>query len=177
MGPLDATLAEKILPKISRLLLEVNDVSTLPWAQMPALKKLTLTAKELRLETLEGIGTAVSIEDLDLDKHAIRDISPLAELRNLRFLCLRDNKVRDLQPLSACQRLEYLNLSGNPITDVTPLAKLEQLATLCIDYTSVRDVLSLVGLPKLEKLIVPMKLPKDNLAEFMKQRPKVKISF
>ena len=45
---------------------------------------------------------------LDLSDNPVRDISPLTNLRNLRFLGLAGTQVRNIAPLLEIPRLEFL---------------------------------------------------------------------
>ena len=67
---------------------------------------------------------------LELHGHQITDLTPLAELTDLKTLGLGRNQVTDLTPLAKLIKLKTLWLPNNKITDLTPLAKLTKLKML-----------------------------------------------
>ncbi len=178
-GPLDERQAKAILGKTARMMLKgLPALSMLPLAQMPALVELDVYyAGPPIADTLDGIEAAKTLQSLNAKSRGLKDLSPLSVLSQLETLGLGENKIRDLAPLAACRKLQTLYLQSNPITDVRPLAQLGKLKTLWLSDTSVRDILPLASLPKLTSLAVPLKLPKENLAAFKKQRPDVEIPF
>lgn len=84
-------------------------------------------------------GSIVSLEDvkwmpnlsrLFLGAQQIRDLTPLAELKALDCLDLRENPVESVAPLEGLIRLGSLGLTGTKVTDLTPLKKLPILEAL-----------------------------------------------
>lgn len=55
------------------------------------------------------------------------DVTPLASLRRLRQLTLRNAEVTDLAPLTALEWLQSLDISGTKVNCLTPLAALTSL--------------------------------------------------
>lgn len=71
--------------------------------------------------SLEGLQHAVNLRFLYVDRGRIVDLKPLAGLRQLEGIGLRNHRVRDLQPLEDLPRLRRLVLSGNFVADASPL--------------------------------------------------------
>ncbi|MEM6755401.1 MAG: leucine-rich repeat domain-containing protein [Cyanobacteria bacterium P01_C01_bin.38] len=69
---------------------------------------------------------------LDLSSHKISDLSPLAQLTNLRELYLSYNQIRDLSPLARLTKLNFLFLESNQIGDLSPLSQLTNLTWLFV---------------------------------------------
>ena len=67
------------------------------------------------------------------------DLSPLAGLRNLQALTLRNNKITDISPLAGLTSLTYLDLEGNEVTDVAPLAGLTNMRRLLLSDNPIAD--------------------------------------
>ena len=104
---------------------------------------------------------------------ALTDISPLAELTNLKRLTLGSHRLTDISPLAKLVKLEELSLDNNQITNLGPLARLKQLKSLHLGNQGallthrasnseraeasrhiLKDISPLVGLRKLEELIL-----------------------
>ncbi len=90
---------------------------------------------------------------LDLGHNAIDDLSWLEPLQKLQVLILADNSIRDITPLASLKRLKYVELFMNTkLQDVTPLAALPELldVNLCITHT--KDLSPLMACKKLERI-------------------------
>ena len=107
----------------------------------------------------------------------IRDISPVWELTQLRFLSLRFLKIRDLSPLTNFTDLTQLQVSNNKIKDITPLAELTGLTKLSLNDNEISDVRPLTTLTKLNVLNLQDNLIKNRkpLYELLEKNPDIKI--
>jgi len=92
------------------------------------------------------------VASVELYNTPVNDVSPLAELNNLRVLSLHGYQVSDVSPLAKLTKLEELDLDYTQVSDVSPLAKLTKLKSLHLWLTQVSDVSPLVTLTKLEML-------------------------
>ncbi|HNS22115.1 MAG TPA: leucine-rich repeat domain-containing protein [Sedimentisphaerales bacterium] len=82
----------------------------------------------------------------------IRDLTPLAGLRNLKWLLLHQNQVRCLSALSGLTKLRHLRLHGNHISDISAMAGLTNLISLNLRSNQIIDILPLSGLTNLQEL-------------------------
>ena len=82
----------------------------------------------------------------------LNDLTPLAGLTQLKYLCIRDNQSSDLTPLASLTQLETLDIANNQISDLTPLAGLTQLRDLYIFNNQISDLTPLASLTQLETL-------------------------
>jgi len=82
------------------------------------------------------------LEGLWLDSNKIDDVSPLANLINLRELWLVNNNIDDISPLMSLTNLEYLYLWQNPITQeqVSELQEALPLVTIEWDGNSTSEL-------------------------------------
>lgn len=83
--------------------------------------KVTVPAQLVQLdchgkevESLAGIGTFNSLQQISLAHNRVSDLAPLLGLSSLQILDLRDNRVVDPVPLYELISLRALDLSGNP---------------------------------------------------------------
>ena len=79
------------------------------------------------------------ITELELRASQITDVTPLAQLTDLRMLGLGLNRITDLTPLAELTKLKTLWLSDNQIADIMPLAKLTKLRTLYLARNPIPD--------------------------------------
>ncbi len=121
-----------------------------------------------------------SLEYLDMQElrgDGVLDLSPLANLKNLRHLDIYDNAITDISALAALDELETLNAFGTditdlsplqnitalntihiqatPVSDVTPLAQITSLTAVYLNGTDIKDISPLIGLPRLSFLDPP----------------------
>jgi Leucine-rich repeat (LRR) protein len=66
------------------------------------------------------------LEQLDLSRSSISDLSPLAALTSLQILNLRSNDISDLEPLSGMSKLRKVDVSNNDISDLAPIVQFQR---------------------------------------------------
>lgn len=99
----------------------------------PAIRSTIESLKKLsQKDTCIGSYTALSqMVKMDLSHRRIKDLSPLAGFKNLRFLSLRGNAIDDLGPIAQLRHLIELDISQNNLTalpDLSAMAGLKVLA-------------------------------------------------
>ena len=82
----------------------------------------------------------------------VRDLSPLAGLKNLEGFQLHQTKASDLSPLADLKKLQRIDLEGTEVSDLSPLAGMENLEELYLDRTEASDLSPLAGLKNLRAL-------------------------
>ena len=112
------------------------------------------------VKTLKGLEYAINLEILHLGRCEASDLTPLAELENLRFLKLFGNPISDISPLAGLIGLRELHLHTNLILDLTPLVNLENLRILRLGK-HISDVSPLAGLIGLQELRLQSNLISD----------------
>ncbi|WP_185512436.1 leucine-rich repeat domain-containing protein, partial [Listeria booriae] len=80
----------------------------------------------------------------------IQQLAPLASIKNLEHLTLRNEFIQDLTPLAKLTQLQSLDLSMNRITSVQALQGLTQLQTLRLTGNQVTDFRPLKALPAIQ---------------------------
>ncbi|WNJ15969.1 hypothetical protein [Pontibacter sp. G13] len=98
--------------------------------------------KTLFLENLEmeyddpmaNIHRVFSLEELDLSRSEIRDLSPLKYFGNLRYLDLSMTDIDDLTPLEDLVNLQELHFTGSKNLDVSQLSRIPNLEVLDLSY-------------------------------------------
>ncbi|MBC2265406.1 hypothetical protein HCB37_12895 [Listeria booriae] len=80
----------------------------------------------------------------------IQQLAPLASMKNLEHLTLRNEFIQDLTPLAKLTQLQSLDLSMNRITSVQALQGLTQLQTLRLTGNQVTDFRPLEALPAVQ---------------------------
>ena len=85
---------------------------------------------------LEGM---TSLEVVILSGSPIKDLTPLANCKNLRILEIANcGYVTDLSPLAACEKLEMLNISYTKAEDLAPLENLPLTHLVAVGGTGTR---------------------------------------
>ena len=135
-----------------------NDV---PLTQ-PDMKRLTaLDAEERQITSLIGLEYATHLTFVLLGGNPISDISPLADLAQLRILNMAGCQISDIRPLANLTCLESLHLHSNQIEDITPLANLTGLTDLWLVNNHITDARPLEKLTLLEELRIHRNLIVD----------------
>lgn len=110
----------------------------------------------------------------------INDLSWLERVPNLEVLILVDCHVRDVTPIAQLKELTYLELFTNPyLMDVAPLAQLPKLRDLNLSLTCVSDLTALQGMPSLRRLWVNgcMRLSAEQVDAFWRATPECGVSY
>ena len=135
----------------------MNDLVTL----CPDLEELDL--EYCYMDDYAPLGNLVKLTVLKLTYcgagkgNAIKAISWLENLKELKTLDLKYNDISDTTSLQGLTKLTYLNVAGNPLEDedLTPISKLTNLETLYVyDLKKITDVSPLAKLTKLTFLHV-----------------------
>ncbi len=125
---------------------------------------INITELELwgnKIVDISAIGNLLQLEHLNLGSaefggyygNEINDITPLAELYNLKWLSFIQNDIQNLTPLKNLTNLEYLSIRQNNISDISQLENLTNLKTLDMNDNIIADGLSvLTNLINLEHL-------------------------
>jgi len=121
-----------------------------------------------RLAEMVSDGTIpADVAFLSLRSNQITDITPLAELTNLRQLWLNDNQITDISPLAELTNLWQLHFVSNKITDISPLAGLSQLKDVWLSNNPITDISPLFGLRNLtvENFAATL-VPREQLGQY-----------
>jgi len=128
-----------------------------------------ITSIKARVKGIRNIGDIVyfsSLEELDLYGNKINDVTPLAQLSNLRTLNIGKNfntlytsgvnstNGLNLNVLSSLPLLEELYAEDNKISDLSFVESLTQLKILNLANNNLSDVTALSSLSNLETLIL-----------------------
>ena len=86
----------------------------------------SLDARNFGVRDLRGLELARNLTSLDVSndfvlQNSVRNLSPLADLTNLRFLDLQNNDVTDVTPMAGLFNLDELYLAGNPVFNIGPI--------------------------------------------------------
>ena len=139
---------EEALGKASGATITVDEMARLPH----------LTARGANITNLTGLEFAANLTSLDLGygdgetSHAVKDLSPLADLVQLTSLHLPGKSISDISAVAGLTNLTYLNLEGNPISDISPVVGLTKLTGLYLGSNNITDISPLAGLTNLTQL-------------------------
>ncbi|MDY6064943.1 MAG: leucine-rich repeat domain-containing protein, partial [Finegoldia sp.] len=155
----------KSLTSLKELILHHNKISDIsPLKDLENLEKLWLSDNFIK--DISQIGNKPLLKDLQLNGvytgpyekaddsgNAIKDISVLANMKNLQSLYLQDTVyIEDLSPLKDLTNLEVLVLRGNNISDISPLEDLTNLSTLYLYKNKVTDISPLKNMTEMVEL-------------------------
>ena len=108
--------------------------------QLDLLKLTALSAENQGIKDLTGLADAKNLKYLFLGQNQIKDIAILENLPNLAVLSLLSNQISDFTPIARLTKLIELDLSENPGGDIRPITKLTQLQTLYLSGYRIQDL-------------------------------------
>ena len=141
------------LINLRRLTLHYNPISDL--SPLRGLKNLDyLVLNHTLVSDLSPVRSLTNLTELVLDDTLVTDLSQVAGLVNLEWIAFSDGdgKISDISPLAELINLRRINTWGNPISDLSPLAGLTKLKVVDICGADLSDLTSLTKLPNLEEL-------------------------
>lgn len=93
------------------------------------------------VSNLSGIENASNISYLNIsDNPALKDISPIQKLTNLKYLTASGCSIESITPLQNLIRLNYLDIRNNKIKSIAPLKNLTGLTTLYLSGNPIDDL-------------------------------------
>jgi len=104
------------------------------------------------IDDLSPLADLTNLKILLINGNKISDLSSLSKLVNLLDLNIGENQISDLTPLTNLTNLKILSFFSNQATDISPLASLTNLETLAIQYNSVKNISPLEGLNDLQRM-------------------------
>ncbi len=150
------------LSNLETLELWHNDIEDFsPLDLLKGLTKLDISDNKLTDEKLSVVEGLTNLEWLDVgkyyadpDKYVLTDISPLANLANLKQLHVEGHEISDLSPLSGLTGLTELHFYRNNIVDLSPIAGLVNLEEIALGENPISDLTPFANtdLGKLERL-------------------------
>jgi len=90
-----------------------------------------------RVTDFTGVELLINLEHFYADYHGLYDLTPFANLTNLRVIDLIGNYITDLTPLANMVNLEFLDIRANNITDLSPLNGLANLEDIQFEYNPI----------------------------------------
>lgn len=121
-------------------LIEVSSIKGLEYCKN--LKTLTISSGEIPDDN----------EEIRYSKGAIKDLTPLLNLKKLELLRLSHNEISDISPLKELTGLKYLYISHNNITDISSLKNLTNLENFDFAVNKVADMSIVENFKKLTLL-------------------------
>ena len=121
-------------------LIEVSSIKGLEYCKN--LKTLTISSGEIPDDN----------EEIRYSKGAIKDLTPLSNLKKLELLRLSHNEISDISPLKELTGLKYLYISHNNITDISSLKNLTNLENFDFAVNKVADMSIVKNFKKLTLL-------------------------
>ncbi|WP_455931821.1 leucine-rich repeat domain-containing protein [Parvimonas micra] len=109
-------------------LIEVSSIKGLEYCKN--LKTLTISSGEIPDDN----------EEIRYSKGAIKDLTPLSNLKKLELLRLSHNEISDVFPLKDLTGLKYLYISHNNISDISSLKNLANLESFDFAVNKITDM-------------------------------------
>ena len=148
-----STLAQ--LTNLEELSIPYNPVEDLtPIKALTGLRALEVRGYNLLNVTLDAnlFTTFPDLVHLAIGSNGITDITPLTQLKRLRYLSAISNQIRDLTPIAQMPNLVFLELWYNQVNDLTPFTGLTNLQFLYLPGNPLADLTPLSGLKNLKHL-------------------------
>jgi len=136
----EVVFEDKKLTEIIKAELKLKATEKVTEANIKDLKKLILGGKTKEVKTLKGLEKAVELTEIDFAENAVKDLSPIKDLKKVTVLKLSSTAVEDLKALANYSTLTLFDANAaKGIKDISPLAKNVNLQTLILADVPVAD--------------------------------------
>jgi len=115
-----------------------------PFAKMPNLRKLDLRFAA-GIKDLTPLAGLKNLEELTIWGTGVTDLNPIKDLPKLRRIDAKMTQISDLKPVAAMKNLFALDVLQSQVTDIAPLADHPALSEVVLCSTKVPDVAPLYG--------------------------------
>ena len=146
----EAWMPDPALRAVVREALGIPD--DVPLTQLDMKRLTELNAEDRQITSLIGLEYATNLTAVLIGHNPILDVSPLANLVQLRSLNMADCQISDIRPLVNLARLESFRFHHNQIEDITPLANLTTLTDVWLIGNYITDIRPLEKLTLLKEL-------------------------
>ena len=137
----------------------------------------SLNISGIGLDNISFIKNATKLESLVAEENAIKDITPLTELKSLRVLYLDRNSISDISALKNISSLEELLLYKNNIENIDVLKDVPNISSVDISDTAVSDISALKDAKYLYYIALKnTKVSETDITTFEKNNLEVKKS-
>lgn len=120
----------------------------------------------------EQLARLTDMEDLNIGRSNIVDLTPISALRNLRTLNLERTTVQDLTPLAALTLLEELDVSNTSIKSLEGVEAMLNLRKISINEDFIDSINVLLRLPDLTYLSCEnSSVSETTINAFIKEKP------
>ena len=137
----------------------------------------SLNISGIGLDNISFLKNAGKLESLVAEENAIKDITPLTELKSLRVLYLDRNSISDITALRDLSSLEELLLYKNNIENIDALKDVPNISSVDISDTAVTDISALKDAKYLYYIALKnTKINENDIASFEKGNLEVKKS-
>jgi hypothetical protein len=130
-------------------LLDISDITGLEY--FSALTKTAINYNS-RLFDVTPLANLTNLKDLNLGVNRVSNLTPLRNLTNLTQLNIIINGISDISALSNLTNLTILMAQGNDIVDITPLANLTKMTNLTLWENDIVNISALANLTNLTNL-------------------------
>ena len=115
------------------------------------------------IDNIEILRNLTNLEHLTINKlNGNIDLSPISNLKNLKYLLFNYSEINDLSSISCLENLEYIYFYNSEIENTDPIYDLINLKNLTFDYKENYDLTYIGKLQNLEYLKIPF-LTQRNL--------------
>ena len=122
---------------------------------MAVLAKLNIyNSSESKTIDLSPLKNLTNLRKLDLRMTAVKNVKPLARLKNLEILILDSTHIENIKPLENLVNLREFDFSFTKVSDLKPIRKLTNLETLKLNFAKIRSLDAIGDLSNLQSLSI-----------------------
>lgn len=105
------------------------------------------------MKTVEGLQYAKNLNMLVIIRNKISDLSPIAELYDLKMIFLDGENLKSFDPLAGLTNLRWLVIDESQfVSDASALANLENLTSLGLTWSKLTDISAIKDLSNIKDL-------------------------
>lgn len=152
----EINIPDPTLRKEIKRQLNLQDTDKITTANITGLKFISVWGEDVgetaKVKDLTGLEYAVNLKNIELPDQAIKDLTPIKDLKKLTRLNVGRNPITNHEILANIKTLEILDIGGTQIKDLTPIKDLTNLKGLTLMENNIEDISLLKNLVNLTHL-------------------------
>lgn len=133
---------------------KVTDISPVSELKViDSLRIINTIGERSTLTDISPVANMTNLKILGFGGQSISDLTPLSNLINLTQLTLNENYITDLSPIAELDKVILVSFTRNQVSDITPIATMNAVSVVIMTDNIVSDLTPLKGKVRLQDIL------------------------
>lgn len=133
---------------------KVTDISPVSGlTKIDSLRVINTVGERSTFSDLSPIANMTNLKIIGFGGQSITDLTPLSNLENLTQITLNENLITDLSPIAELDNVVLVSFARNQVEDITPIATMKEVNVVIMTDNLVSDLAPLKGKVRLKDIL------------------------